>query len=86
MGLFSQCTSVINFRLGLLVTAQVRGKHFRTNNKYIFIFSAFQMAYASSNPWDVPQIDSFNFLCCPECVYRSKEESTFQVKIYNGFQ
>jgi len=36
------------------------------------------MAYAGSNPWDVPQIDSFNFLCCPECVYRSKEESTFQ--------
>ena len=39
------------------------------------------MAYASSNPWDVPQIDSFNFLCCPECVYRSKEESTFQVNL-----
>ena len=38
------------------------------------------MAYASSNPWDVPQIDSFNFFCCPECVYRSKEESTFQVR------
>ena len=32
MGLFSQCTSVINFRLGLLVTAQVRGKHFSTVN------------------------------------------------------
>ena len=31
MGLFSQCTSVINFRLGLLVTAQVRGKHFNRN-------------------------------------------------------
>ena len=53
-------------------------------NNYIFIFSALQMAYASSNPWDVPQIDSFNFLCCPECVYRSKEESTFQVKIYTN--
>ena len=38
------------------------------------------MAYASSNPWDVPQIDSFNFLCCPECVYRSKDEGTFQVR------
>ena len=42
------------------------------------------MAYASSNPWDVPQIDSFNFLCCPECVYRSKEESTFQVRFIQG--
>ena len=42
------------------------------------------MAYASSNPWDVPQIDSFNFLCCPECVYRSKDEGTFQVNIYTN--
>ena len=30
------------------------------------------------NPWTVTCIDSFNFLCCPECVYRSKEESSFQ--------
>ena len=30
------------------------------------------------NPWAVTCIDSFNFLCCPECVYRSKEESSFQ--------
>ena len=29
------------------------------------------------NPWAVPGIDAFNFLCCPECVYRSKEESSF---------
>ena len=28
LGLFSLCTSVINFRLGLLVTAQVRDKYF----------------------------------------------------------
>ena len=35
MVLFSQCTSVINFRLGLLVTAQIRGKHF-----IMFLFSA----------------------------------------------
>ena len=32
----------------------------------------------SNNPWAVNCIDSFNFLCCPECVYRSKEESSFQ--------
>ena len=31
------------------------------------------------NPWYVNGIDAFNFLCCPECVYRSKEESSFQV-------
>ena len=30
------------------------------------------------NPWAVSCIDSFNYLCCPECVYRSKEESKFQ--------
>ena len=31
-----------------------------------------------NNPWMVSNLDSFNYLCCPECVYRSKEESTFQ--------
>ena len=35
--------------------------------------------YESNNPWAVTCIDSFNFFCCPECVYRSKEESSFQV-------
>ena len=30
------------------------------------------------NPWAVTSIDMFNFLCCPECVYRSKDESSFQ--------
>ena len=29
------------------------------------------------NPWAVPGIDAFNFLCCPECVFRSKDESHF---------
>ena len=37
------------------------------------------MSSESKNPWLVSCIDSFNFLCCPECVYRSKEETTFQV-------
>ena len=35
--------------------------------------------HESNNPWAVTCIDSFNFFCCPECVYRSKEESSFQV-------
>ena len=30
------------------------------------------------NPWYVNGIDAFNFLCCPECVYRCKEENSFQ--------
>ena len=30
------------------------------------------------NPWQVVALDAFNFLCCPECVYRSKEETSFQ--------
>ena len=30
------------------------------------------------NPWRVQSIDEFNFFCCPECVYRSKEENSFQ--------
>ena len=30
------------------------------------------------NPWHVESIEAFNFYCCPECVYRSKEEFYFQ--------
>ena len=30
------------------------------------------------NPWKVQSIQDLNFLCCPECVYRFKEELTFQ--------
>ena len=30
------------------------------------------------NPWAVTSIDSFNFLCCPECAFRSKENSSFE--------
>ena len=33
----------------------------------------------SSNPWIVESIEVFNFFCCPECVYRSQEEFSFQV-------
>ena len=36
------------------------------------------MTYEIFNPWVVRSIDSFNFLCCPECVFRSKEKSSFQ--------
>ena len=36
------------------------------------------MADTPYNPWAVTCIDSFNFLCCPECVYRSKDESAFE--------
>ncbi len=31
-----------------------------------------------NNPWLVPSVEEFFFLCCPECVFRSKEESSFQ--------
>jgi hypothetical protein len=36
------------------------------------------MADKISNPWAVTSIDSFNYLCCPECAFRSKKESSFQ--------
>ena len=29
------------------------------------------------NPWAVTSWDSFTFLCCPECTYKSKDESSF---------
>lgn len=31
------------------------------------------------NPWLVDSVQSFTFLCCPECTYRSKESETFEV-------
>ncbi len=31
------------------------------------------------NPWLVESLEAFSFLCCPECVYRSKEANSFQV-------
>ena len=31
----------------------------------------------SRNPWLVENIDDFNFLCCPECAYKSKIEEAF---------
>ena len=30
------------------------------------------------NPWLVDSIEAFSFYCCPECVFRSKEENFFQ--------
>ena len=31
-----------------------------------------KMKAYSKNPWLVENIDDFNFLCCPECAYKSK--------------
>ena len=30
------------------------------------------------NPWMVPSLNEFTFLCCPECVFRSKIATSFQ--------
>ena len=37
----------------------------------------FKMAF-NKNPWMVESIEAFSFYCCPECVFRSKDESFFQ--------
>jgi len=36
------------------------------------------MADETENPWAVASIDAYNFLCCPECFYRSKDDVSFQ--------
>ena len=36
-----------------------------------------KMKAYSRNPWLVENIDDFNFLCCPECAYKSKDEDAF---------
>lgn len=33
---------------------------------------------AMTNPWAVETLEDFNFLCCPECLFRSKDSSDFQ--------
>lgn len=40
--------------------------------------SAFPLVSGMMNPWDVQSLEDFNFLCCPECVYRSKDPDNFQ--------
>ena len=30
------------------------------------------------NPWKVESLDDFTFICCPECTFKSKTESSFQ--------
>ena len=32
----------------------------------------------SRNPWLVENIEDFNYLCCPECAYKSKDEISFE--------
>ena len=41
------------------------------------VSKTFKMAF-NKNPWMVESIESFSFYCCPECVFRSKEETFFQ--------
>ena len=36
------------------------------------------MVSLNHNPWQVDSLQAFSFLCCPECVYRSQEEASFQ--------
>ena len=30
------------------------------------------------NPWSVDSIEAFSFYCCPECIFRSKEQNFFE--------
>ena len=30
------------------------------------------------NPWDVTALSEFSYYCCPECVYKSKDDTDFQ--------
>ena len=35
------------------------------------------------NPWDVENLQDFYYLCCPECVFRTKEENEFTTHCLN---
>ena len=36
------------------------------------------MESTTNNPWAVPHVKEFSFLCCPECQFKSKEELSFE--------
>ena len=38
------------------------------------------------NPWMVPSLNEFTFLCCPECVFRSKIATSFQTHAIQNHQ
>ena len=44
---------------------------------YIYLFLEFNMKAYGRNPWLVENLDDFNFLCCPECAYKSKDDGAF---------
>ena len=44
---------------------------------YIFLFLEFNMKAYARNPWLVETLEDFNFLCCPECAYKSKDDGAF---------
>ena len=44
---------------------------------YICLFLEFNMKAYGRNPWLVENLDDFNFLCCPECAYKSKDDEAF---------
>ena len=42
-----------------------------------FRFPEINMKAYGQNPWLVENLDDFNFLCCPECAYKSKVDEAF---------
>ena len=42
-----------------------------------FRFPEINMKAYGQNPWLVENLDDFNFLCCPECAYKSKDDKAF---------
>ena len=44
------------------------------DNLLIFVSRKKMKAY-SKNPWLVENVDDFNFWCCPECAYKSKDRT-----------
>ena len=45
------------------------------NWQYFDLFFQEKMKAYSKNPWLVENIDDFNFWCCPECAYKSKDRT-----------
>ena len=65
---------IIQNKSSLYKTIFQQNKISSKTNLYNFFFQFFKM-----NPWQVESLDAFSYLCCPECVYRCQEATTFQV-------
>ena len=66
------------FKLFKYINSSKSKSENRKNNKRNYFNFQKSKCQMPLNPWLVENIEAFSFYCCPECVFRSKEETFFQ--------